>query len=87
MSGARRAGSGGAGANPRRVKEESHLEEMRAALRGERERAEQARQRSFENVRTVLEPRPEPVAEAPVEAPPPPEPERRRGLFGFLRER
>jgi len=38
------------------VKEESHLEEMRAALRGDRERAEQARQRSHENIRALVEP-------------------------------
>jgi hypothetical protein len=59
------------------VKEESQLEEMRAAVRGDRERAEQARQRSQENVRALVEPRP--VREEP-------RPERRpRGLRGLLR--
>lgn len=57
------------------MKEESHLEEMRAALRGERERAEQARRRSSENVLAALEPRvPEPVAP----------PEERQGLLARL---
>jgi hypothetical protein len=37
------------------VKEESHLEDMRAALRGDRERAEQSRQRSTENVLELIE--------------------------------
>jgi hypothetical protein len=58
------------------VKDESQLEDMRAALRGDRERAEQTRQRSLENVRALLEP-------AAVE--PPPKPQGRmfslRGLF------
>jgi hypothetical protein len=60
------------------VKEESQLEEMRAAVRGDRERAEQARRRSLENVRALVE---------PPESPPTPAPERRRGLLGFLRRR
>ena len=42
------------------MKEESQIDEMRAALRGERERAEQARQRTAENVLDL----------APVPAPP-----------------
>lgn len=37
------------------MNEESQIDEMRAALRGERERAEQARERSTENVRVLLE--------------------------------
>jgi hypothetical protein len=37
------------------VKEESQIHDMRAALRGDRERAEQARQRSTENVRALYE--------------------------------
>jgi hypothetical protein len=37
------------------VKEESQIQDMRAALRGDRERAEQARQRSVENVRALYE--------------------------------
>jgi hypothetical protein len=55
------------------VKEESQIEDMRAALRGDRERAE-ARRRSTENVRALVEP-----AE-PVRAPAA-EPTRRRGLL------
>ena len=47
------------------MKEESQIEDMRAALQGDRERAEQARQRSTENVRALIEiterePEPEP---------------------------
>ncbi len=47
------------------MKEESQIDDMRAALRGDRERAEQARQRSTENVlglveRPAAEPKPEP---------------------------
>jgi len=38
------------------VKEESQIEDMRAAIRGDRERAEQAKQRSSENVRALIEP-------------------------------
>ena len=37
------------------MKEESQIEDMRAAVRGDRERAEQARQRSTENVRALIE--------------------------------
>ena len=50
------------------MKEESQIQDMRAALRGDRERAEQARQRSVENVRALYEaPRnePEPEIEPP----------------------
>ena len=43
------------------MKEESQIHDMRAALQGDRERAEQARQRSVENVRALYEtPPPEP---------------------------
>jgi hypothetical protein len=63
-------------ANLRRVHDESHLEEMRAALRGDRERAEQARQRSRENVRALIE---SPASEPPP--PPQPRPSRLRRLF------
>lgn len=50
------------------MREESHIEDMRAALRGERERAEQARQRSTENVRALLDvPEPENAPEPPAE--------------------
>jgi hypothetical protein len=46
------------------VKEESQIEDMRAAIQGDRERAEQARQRSTENVRALIEiPEPEPEPE------------------------
>jgi hypothetical protein len=46
------------------VKEESQIHDMRAALQGDRERAEQARQRSVENVRALYEtPQPEPELE------------------------
>jgi hypothetical protein len=49
---------------------------MRAALRGDRERADEARRRSLENVRALLETPP---------ATPEPEPAlRRRGLFARL---
>ena len=60
------------------MKEESQIEEMRAAVRGDRERAEQARQRSTENVLALNRPAEEDVAE------PLPEPEARRGLLGRL---
>ncbi len=59
------------------MREESQIDEMRAALRGDRERAEQSRQRSTENVLGLIEPRDEDV-------PPEPEPEPRRGLLGRL---
>ena len=57
------------------MKEESQIDEMRAALRGERERAERARQRTAENV-LDLAPAPAP----PVAA----EPEPRQSLLGRL---
>jgi hypothetical protein len=57
------------------VKEESQIDDMRAALRGDRERAEQARQRSTENVRTLIE--------VPVRDPnPEPKPDPATSLFG-----
>lgn len=59
------------------MKEESQIDDMRAALRGDRERAEQSRQRSTENVRGLIEPRDEDPA-------PEPEPEHRRGLLSRL---
>ena len=72
-------------ANPRRVKEQSHLEDMRAAVRGDRERAEQARRRSTENVRAFLELGPE---EAPAPEPTAvPEPPPAVGRHRFLRRR
>jgi len=57
------------------VKEETQIDEMRAALRGDRERAEEARRRSSENVLALLE-TPQPKAE--------PQSERRRGLLARL---
>jgi hypothetical protein len=60
------------------VREESQIEEMRAALRGDRERAEQARQRSTENVLELIE---RPAAET---AAPMPEPAPRRGFLSRL---
>jgi len=59
------------------VKEESHLEDMRAALRGDRERAEQSRQRSTENVLELIE---RPPAQSVQE-----HPERRSLLDRLLR--
>ena len=60
------------------MKEESQIHDMRAALQGDRERAEQARQRSTENVlalyATQQEELEEPAPEAPV----------RRSLLGRL---
>jgi hypothetical protein len=61
------------------VKEESQIEDMRAALRGDRERAEQARERSTENVRALIE---APVREAEPEPQPQPPPRRFGRLFG-----
>jgi hypothetical protein len=46
------------------VKEESQIHDMRAALQGDRERAEQARQRSVENVRALYETPQEPQPES-----------------------
>ena len=65
------------------MKEESHIEDMRAAVRGDRERAEQARQRSTENVLALID------APAVEEAPEPhpqaePAPEPRRSLLSRL---
>jgi len=59
------------------VKEESQIDEMRAAVRGDRERAEQSRQRSTENVLGLIEPQVEDVA-------PEQQPEHRRGLLDRL---
>jgi hypothetical protein len=61
------------------VKEESQIDEMRAALRGDRERAEQSRQRSTENVLGLIEPR---VDEVAVEPPQEPRPGLLSRLFG-----
>jgi hypothetical protein len=59
------------------VKDESQIEDMRAAIRGDRERAEQARQRSTENVRALVEP----TVREPA---PEPQPERAPSLFARL---
>ena len=59
------------------MKEESQIDEMRAALRGDRERAEQSRQRSTESVLGLLEPQVDDVALEP-------EPEQRRGWLSRL---
>ena len=57
------------------MKEESQIHDMRAALQGDRERAEQARQRSTESVRALYAPEAkEPEPEIPV----------RRSLLGRL---
>ena len=56
------------------MKEESQIEDMRAALRGDRERA-RARRTSVENVRTPVE---------PARAVAAPEPPRRRTLLDRL---
>ena len=62
--------------------EQSQIDDMRAAIRGDRERAEQARQRSTENVRSLLsEPEPDPE---PVGPEPEPEPAPRRGFLRRL---
>ncbi len=66
------------------MREESQIEDMRAAVRGDRERAEQARQRSYENVRVLTEP--QPAEEAP-EPPPHVEDPPSRGLRGFFKRR
>ena len=60
------------------MKEESQIDEMRAALRGDRERAEQARRRSTENVLELIE-RP-----APQQADPAPQPAPRRSFLDRL---
>ena len=57
------------------MKEESQIEDMRAAIRGDRERAEQARERSSENVRALIESAADDAA---------PEPEPRSSMLGRL---
>ena len=59
------------------MKEESQIDDMRAAVRGDRERAEQSRQRSTENVLGLVEARPDEAAAEP-------QPEQRRGLLSRL---
>jgi hypothetical protein len=59
------------------VKEESQIDEMRAAVRGDRERAELSRQRSTENVLSLIEPSADEDAAAE-------QPEPRRSLLSRL---
>lgn len=66
------------------IRGESQIEDMRAALRGDRERAEQARVRSLENVTVLTERQP---SEHPPEAPASVAEPRRRGLRGFFKRR
>ena len=61
------------------MKEESQLEEMRAAVRGDRERAERARERSQESVRALIEPTARVVEDEPESRP--------TGLRGLFRRR
>jgi outer membrane protein TolC len=63
------------------VNEQSQIDDMRAAVRGDRERAEQARQRSQENVRALLN-ESEPELQPQLE--PEPEPEPRRSFLSRL---
>ena len=51
------------------MKEQSQIHDMRAALQGDRERAEQARQRSTENVLALYASEPETPEEPEPEAP------------------
>ena len=60
------------------MKEESQIEDMRAAIRGDRERAEQARRRSTENVLELIE---RPAAESAASTV---EPAARRGFLSRL---
>lgn len=60
------------------MKEESQIEDMRAALRGDRERAEQARQ-TLENVLALTE--------TPDAAPEPEQPQRQSVLGSLFRRR
>ena len=61
------------------MQEQSHLDEMRAALRGDRERAEQSR-KTLEDVLAVSS------LDAATPPAPTPTPER-RSFFGLLRRR
>ncbi len=65
------------------MKEQSQIDDMRAALQGDRERAEQARLRSTENVRALYEnAEHEPQPESQPE--PQPESQRRRSFLSRL---
>lgn len=59
------------------MKEESQIDDMRAALRGDRERAEQARQRSTDSVLSLIE-----TPAQDTEPPPKPRPRLLGRLFG-----
>lgn len=70
---------GSAGRNVPPMKEESQLDEMRAALRGDRERAERRRRsQELPFVPAVATSQPEPAPEPE----PPARPSRLRSLFG-----
>ena len=64
------------------MKEQSQIDDMRAALQGDRERAEQARQRSTENVRALIEHGVERGSRHEPEPEPEPTPSRFGRLFG-----
>jgi hypothetical protein len=61
------------------VKEESQIQDMRAALQGDRERAEHARRRSVENVRALYE-----APQAQPQPDPQPDPQPRRSFLNRL---
>jgi hypothetical protein len=58
------------------VKEESQIHDMRAAIQGDRERADEARRRSMENVRALYETPEQPQAEPQSESQPEIQPRR-----------
>jgi len=64
------------------MQEQSQIDEMRAAVRGDRERAEQSR-KTLENVLAVSAP----AAEAPPESTSAPAPERRSFMGSLFRRR
>lgn len=66
------------------MKDESQIDEMRAAIRGDRERAEQSRQRSHENVRALIEPS---LGDGSPGEPQAPVVLRRAGLRSFFKRR
>ena len=67
--------SGGVGGELVAMQEQSQIDEMRAAVRGDRERAEQSR-KTLENVLSVSAPA--------AETPPEPVPQERSSLLGSL---
>ena len=62
------------------MKEESQIEDMRAAVRGDRERAEQARRHSSQNLS-------EPTEASPADRPERGAEPRRRGVLGLFKQR